>query len=142
MNPSHETVAESRMALAGYNTNVVRRGRVLHVQSEDGGIRQGAVVTHVFADGGRVVMSQRTAYAVGVGALASGPWVAHLLRRQHRDVIVAILNGAVDEAPCGEAARYAALRPVAGIEGTTEPVALGDDALFAWLVERDDEPTR
>jgi hypothetical protein len=65
-----------------------------------------------------------------------------LLRRQHRDVIVAILNGAVDEAPCGEAARYAALRPVAGIDDTTEQVALGDDALFAWLVERDDEPTR
>ena len=41
--------------LLGFNNNVRHRGRVFHIQTEDSGIRHARIVTHLFADGGRIV---------------------------------------------------------------------------------------
>jgi predicted Zn-dependent protease len=47
-----------RRAQMGFNNNIKFRDQVFHVQTEDSGLDQPHIITHLFADGGRVVKSQ------------------------------------------------------------------------------------
>ena len=49
--------------LLGYNTNVRHLGKLYHIQTEDSGVRHPHVITHLFADGGRIIASKKTTYA-------------------------------------------------------------------------------
>ena len=40
--------------LPGYNTNVRHKGKLYHIQTEDSGINHPHIITHLFADGGRI----------------------------------------------------------------------------------------
>ena len=46
----------------GRNTNVTHDGRTYHVQSEDSGPGHPHVITHLFAEGGRILVTRRTPY--------------------------------------------------------------------------------
>ena len=46
-----------RAPLLGYNTNVRHKGKLFHIQTEDSGIGHPHIITHLFADGGRIVAS-------------------------------------------------------------------------------------
>ena len=39
----------------GFNNNVRHKGRVFHIQTEDSGIKHPHIITHLFADGGRIL---------------------------------------------------------------------------------------
>ena len=43
--------------LLGYNNNVRHKGRVFHIQTEDSGVNHPHIITHLFADGGRILKS-------------------------------------------------------------------------------------
>ena len=45
--------------LLGYNTNVRHRGKIFHIQTEDSGVTHAHIFTHLFADGGRIVLEAR-----------------------------------------------------------------------------------
>jgi len=49
--------------LVGYNTGVQHKDRTYHIQTEDVGANHSHVVTHLFADGGRIVATRKTSYA-------------------------------------------------------------------------------
>ena len=61
-------MAKAPSPLLGYNTNVRHKGRVFHIQTEDSGISKPHVITHLFADGGRILKTTRSSYAELVGA--------------------------------------------------------------------------
>ena len=66
-----------RAPLLGYNTNVRHKGRLYHIQTEDSGVGHPHIITHLFADGGRIVGSKKTSYAEHLNAEAlSGERVA------------------------------------------------------------------
>ena len=46
----------------GFNNNVRHRGRIFHIQTEDSGVKFARIVTHLFADGGRIIKTARTDY--------------------------------------------------------------------------------
>jgi hypothetical protein len=46
-----------RRAQMGFNNNVKYEGNVFHVQTEDSGLDAPHIITHLFADGGRVIKS-------------------------------------------------------------------------------------
>ena len=48
--------------LLGYNTNVRHKGKLYHIQTEDSGINHPHIITHLFADGGRVIKSHKRSY--------------------------------------------------------------------------------
>ena len=53
--------------LLGFNNNVRHRGRIFHIQTEDSGVKSERIVTHLFADGGRIIKTARTEYAKAPG---------------------------------------------------------------------------
>ncbi|MCA9582972.1 MAG: hypothetical protein KC416_14330 [Myxococcales bacterium] len=106
--------------LLGYNTNVRHNDKLYHIQTEDSGIKRPHVITHLFADGGRIVASRKTSYAEHVGAENVAEIVKNLMREQHKGMFISLRDGEFD-AQEAEAERH-----MAGAAGTprahaTEP---------------------
>ena len=104
-------MARGPSPLLGYNTNIRHKGKVYHVQTEDSGVGHPHVITHLFADGGRIVDSRKTEYTEHVGADGLQEIVKKLMQTQHKAMCIALRDGAYD---AGEAAAaYAASGAVA-----------------------------
>ncbi len=82
--------------LLGYNNNVPYKGAVYHVQTEDSGSRRPHVITHLFADGGRIVKTKKTSYAKFVGAESHAERVRTLMRNQHKEMVLKLRGGKFD----------------------------------------------
>lgn len=86
-----------RAPLLGYNTNVRHKGRLYHIQTEDSGIGHPHVITHLFADGGRIVASKKTGYAEHLGADNLQETVKKLMQAQHKAMFIALRDCVYDE---------------------------------------------
>ncbi len=82
--------------LLGYNNNVRHRGRVFHIQTEDSGVANPRIMTHLFADGGRIVKSTRTDYSEHLGRSDLVETVRALMKEQHKAMFVALRGGELD----------------------------------------------
>ncbi len=90
-------MAKGPSPLLGYNTNVRHGGKLYHIQTEDSGIKRPHIMTHLFADGGRIVASTKTSYAEHVGAPNLGVVVKQMMRDQHKAMFVALRDGVYDK---------------------------------------------
>lgn len=81
----------------GFNNNVRHRGRVFHIQTEDSGVKSPRIVTHLFADGGRIIKTARTSYAELVGRADLNQVVRQMMKDQHKAMFTALRSGALDE---------------------------------------------
>jgi hypothetical protein len=86
-----------RAPLLGYNTNVRHKGKLYHIQTEDSGIDHPHVITHLFADGGRIVASKKTSYADRVGSDGLPDQVKKLMQGQHKAMFISLRDGIYDE---------------------------------------------
>lgn len=82
----------------GYNTNVRHGGKLFHIQTEDSGIKHPHIITHLFADGGRIVSTKKTNYAERLDEEDLHGIVKGLMKDQHKAMFVALRDGAFDEA--------------------------------------------
>jgi hypothetical protein len=82
--------------LLGFNNNVRHRGRVFHIQTEDSGIRHARIVTHLFADGGRIVRTKRTDYSEVVGRQDASEVLRRMMKEQHKSMFMALRAGELD----------------------------------------------
>ncbi len=94
-----------RAPLLGYNTNVRHKGKVYHIQTEDSGVGHPHIITHLFADGGRIVASKKTSYEEHVGAQGMQETVKKLMQAQHKAMFIALRDGMYDEGGPNDAAR-------------------------------------
>jgi len=103
---SHDTILtrpERRLVimppppLLGYNNNVRHRGRIFHIQTEDSGIASPRIMTHLFADGGRIVKSTRTDYSEHLEREDMAPVVKNMMKEQHKAMFVALRSGELDD---------------------------------------------
>lgn len=84
--------------LLGYNTNARHRGKVYHIQTEDSGINRPFINTHLFADGGRIIASERTNYEEYLHQSNYTEIVKKLMQEQHKAMFIALRDGDFDEA--------------------------------------------
>ena len=84
----------SRM-LTGFNHNFSYKGKVYHVQTEDGGKENPQIVTHIFIGGG-ILDTVRRSYADLLGAPDLAGAVRDLMKAQHLEEIRKIYSGAFD----------------------------------------------
>ncbi len=82
----------------GFNHNVRRRGKAYHVQTEDLGLANPVVVTHLFS-GGNVVATCRSSYADLATAEDRDRRVRERMEEQHKQVLRNLVNGAYDQEP-------------------------------------------
>jgi len=97
-------VSKAPPPLLGFNNNVRHRGRIFHIQTEDSGVRIPRIVTHLFADGGRIVKTTRTDYSQHVGSADMVTVVRAMMKEQHKAMFAALRAGELDvllEQICG-----------------------------------------
>jgi hypothetical protein len=94
-----------RAPLLGYNTNVRHKGKLYHIQTEDSGIGHPHIITHLFADGGRIVASKKTSYAEQVGRENLQESVKKLMQGQHKAMFIALRDGIYDDDSPNDTAR-------------------------------------
>jgi hypothetical protein len=82
--------------LVGFNNNVRYRGMRFHIQTEDSGVTRPHILTHLFADGGRVIKSLRTDYSEYVDHPDRPAMIQRMMRDQHRAMAIDLRDGRLD----------------------------------------------
>ncbi len=91
-------------AQIGFNNNIRAKDQVFHIQTEDSGLNAPHVITHLFADGGRVVKSFKRSYAAAIDREPDiAAYVRQLMKAQHLEMVFALRNGQFDEILAGNA---------------------------------------
>jgi hypothetical protein len=86
----------SRSPLRGYNHNIRYLNRIYHVQTEDSGLDNPHIFTHVFLEG-QIISSSRTEYADIVADPDNEKKVRKLMQRQHKTLMKQLRRGEFDD---------------------------------------------
>ena len=82
--------------LLGFNNNFKHKGHIYHIQTEDSGVKHPHIITHLFADGGRIVKSVKTSYASVLHEANMAEVVRNMMKEQHKAMIIALRDGQFD----------------------------------------------
>jgi FHA domain len=102
-----------RRAQMGFNNNIKFQEQTFHVQTEDSGLDQPHIITHLFADGGRVIKSHKRSYAPAVARSDVAEYVRGLMKSQHLEMVLLLREGRFDNVIAG--------REMGGMQMLTEP---------------------
>jgi hypothetical protein len=80
----------------GFNHNIKHRGKTYHIQTEDSGLDNPHIITHLFV-GGNILASKKTSYADIVGAENLAQVVRELMEEQHKEMLRNLINGVYDD---------------------------------------------
>jgi hypothetical protein len=90
-------------AQVGFNNNLKFNGLVFHIQTEDSGLDRPHIITHLFADGGRIIKSHKRIYASEVKRDDIAKYVRALMKGQHMEMAIMLREGRFDEVIAGRA---------------------------------------
>jgi hypothetical protein len=107
-----------RRAQMGFNNNIKFLDQVFHVQTEDSGLDQPHVVTHLFADGGRIIKSHKRSYATETKRTDVAEFVRGLMKAQHLEMVLMLRQGRFAQVIAG--------KQVGGMDLLTEPPKVDD----------------
>jgi len=82
-------------AVNGFNHNISHAGRVFHVQTEDSGVNNPNIITHLFV-GGNILASKKTSYSELLKAENLHELVRQLMEDQHKQMLRNVVTGAYD----------------------------------------------
>src|SRR5258706_4150638 len=102
-----------RRAQMGFNNNIKFREQTFHVQTEDSGLDQPHIITHLFADGGRVIKSHKRSYQDAGSRPDVAEFVRGLMKSQHLEMVLLLREGRFDNVIAG--------REAGGVQLFTEP---------------------
>ena len=122
-----------RRAQMGFNNNIKFREQVFHVQTEDSGLDQPHIITHLFADGGRVVKSHKRSYVAEVNRSDVAEYVRGLMKAQHLEMVALLRDGRFDRVLDG--------LEMGGIQLLTEPPSVDVRKLASQKKARSEKAT-
>jgi len=82
---------------SGFNTNYRHRGVLFHVQTEDSGLANPRIITHLF-HGGNIIASHKRDYSDKLGAPDIEAEVKALMESQHKEMLKQLSRGEHDAA--------------------------------------------
>ena len=85
----------------GFNHNIKHNGQVYHVQTEDSGVKNPHMITHLFV-GGNILASKKTSYAQLVGQDHLSETVKSMMEEQHKQMLRNLINGVYDKVDTGK----------------------------------------
>lgn len=92
-------------AVTGFNHNIKHKGKGYHVQTEDSGINNPHIITHLFV-GGNILASKKTSYADIVHTPNLAEVVRELMEEQHKEMLRNLINGVYENIGAATAASY------------------------------------
>ncbi len=96
--------------VVGFNHNIKHKGKMYHIQTEDSGLENPHLITHLFV-GGNILASKKTSYADIVGADNLAAVVRELMEEQHKEMLRNLINGVYDDVGEAYAAQAQAFQP-------------------------------
>ncbi len=82
-------------AVTGFNHNIKHKGKVYHVQTEDSGVSNPHIITHLFV-GGNIMASKKRSYADKVKEPKLAELVREMMEEQHKEMLRNLINGVYD----------------------------------------------
>lgn len=86
--------------VVGFNHNVMYKGEVFHIQTEDSGINTPHIITLLYR-GGTIISSKKTSYADIIKIENLDRVVEELMKEQHKDMLRNLKAGRFDERAFG-----------------------------------------
>jgi hypothetical protein len=96
--------------VVGFNHNIKHKGKMYHIQTEDSGLENPHLITHLFV-GGNILASKKTSYADIVGADNLAAVVRELMEEQHKEMLRNLINGVYDDVDEASAAQAHSFQP-------------------------------
>src|SRR6266545_949474 len=94
--------------VVGFNHNVMYKGEVFHIQTEDSGLANPHIITLLYR-GGTILGSKKTSYADIIKMENLEQVVEELMKEQHKEMLRSLKAGHFDERVFGS--RSAAIAP-------------------------------
>jgi hypothetical protein len=82
-------------AVTGFNHNIKHKGKIYHVQTEDSGVNNPHIITHLFV-GGNILASKKSSYADRLGLENLAAVVRELMEEQHKQMLRNLIHGAYE----------------------------------------------
>lgn len=82
-------------AVTGFNHNIKHKGKVFHVQTEDSGVSNPHIITHLFV-GGNILATKKGSYADIVRSENLAELVREMMEEQHKEMLRNLINGVYD----------------------------------------------
>jgi hypothetical protein len=101
---------EGARLVAGFNHNIKHKGRLYHIQTEDSGLENPHIITHLFV-GGNILASKKTSYADIAGADNLAQVVRELMEEQHKEMLRNLINGVYDDIDAVNASQAKSYQP-------------------------------
>jgi hypothetical protein len=103
-------MAGEKKMVVGFNHNIKHKGKMYHIQTEDSGLENPHLITHLFV-GGNILASKKTSYADIVGADNLAAVVRELMEEQHKEMLRNLINGVYDDVDEAYAAQAQSFQP-------------------------------
>jgi hypothetical protein len=103
-------MAGEKKMVVGFNHNIKHKGKMYHIQTEDSGLENPHIITHLFV-GGNILASKKTSYADIVGADNLAQVVRELMEEQHKEMLRNLINGVYDDIDAAYAQQAKAFQP-------------------------------
>lgn len=81
--------------VVGFNHNIRHGGELYHVQTEDGGLKNPFIITHLYR-GGTILSSKKTSYADILKTDSLEKIVEDLMKEQHKEMLRRLKDGEFD----------------------------------------------
>ncbi len=98
--------------LTGYNTDFKFKGKVYHIQTEDGGANS-PYITSLLYHGGAIIGTRKTSYADIIRADCLDEVVRELMMEQHKQVIRDFMQGKLESGQAPQQTAQPAPEPTA-----------------------------
>lgn len=82
-------------AVTGFNHNIKHKGKVYHVQTEDSGVSNPHIITHLFV-GGNILASKKTSYGDISKSENLAELVKEMMEEQHKEMLRNLIGGTYD----------------------------------------------
>lgn len=82
-------------AVTGFNHNIKHKGKVYHVQTEDSGVSNPHIITHLFV-GGNILATKKASYTDIIKSENLAELVRDMMEEQHKQMLRNLVNGSYD----------------------------------------------
>ncbi len=120
----------------GFNHNVMHKGRMYHIQTEDSGVKNPHIITHLFV-GGNILSTKKTSYADILNSEHLEEVVREIMEEQHKSMLRELKRGVYDP-PEEREASAAAEAVAAPAEAMDADISL-DEVILNYLSQEDGE---
>lgn len=114
--------------IPGFNHNIKYKSIMFHIQTEDSGVTNPHIITHIFI-GGNIVATKKTSYDDIIKADKLEDVVRDIMEEQHKQMMKDLLGGMYDENPLVQLALPKTFTPEQMEKEEQRAEQFGDDLL-------------